>query len=109
MFSYTAPLMRTKWVRVRMIRLVPTLATLARGPTSRKFSATFSNDIKALADDLLNDPTLIEVDPSNTAADQVTQRVIQVDRERRRVDPVRPRCDTRPADSASRNAGSTRD
>ena len=48
------------------------------------FSATFSNDIKALADDLLNDPTLIEVDPSNTAADQVTQRVIQVDRERRR-------------------------
>ncbi|MFM5030428.1 DEAD/DEAH box helicase [Aeromonas rivipollensis] len=48
------------------------------------FSATFSNEIKALADDLLNDPTLIEVDPSNTAADQVTQRVIQVDRERRR-------------------------
>lgn len=48
------------------------------------FSATFSNDIKALADDLLNDPTLIEVDPSNTAAEQVTQRIIQVDRERRR-------------------------
>ena len=35
------------------------------------FSATFSNDIKALADDLLKDPTLIEVDPSNTAAEQV--------------------------------------
>ncbi|MGQ4658260.1 DEAD/DEAH box helicase [Aeromonas enteropelogenes] len=48
------------------------------------FSATFSDDIKALADDLLNDPTLIEVDPSNTAAEQVTQRIIQVDRERRR-------------------------
>lgn len=48
------------------------------------FSATFSNEIKALADDLLNDPTLIEVDPSNTAAEQVTQRVIEVDRERRR-------------------------
>ncbi len=48
------------------------------------FSATFSSEIKALADDLLNDPTLIEVDPSNTAAEQVTQRIIQVDRERRR-------------------------
>jgi ATP-dependent RNA helicase RhlE len=48
------------------------------------FSATFSNDIKALADDLLKDPTLIEVDPSNTAAEQVSQRIIQVDRERRR-------------------------
>ncbi|MGY3869632.1 DEAD/DEAH box helicase [Aeromonas crassostreae] len=56
-------------------------------PDSRQtllFSATFSNDIKALADDLLREPTLIEVDPSNTAADQVTQRIIQVDRERRR-------------------------
>ena len=48
------------------------------------FSATFSNEIKALADDLLNNPTLIEVDPSNTAAEQVAQRIIQVDRERRR-------------------------
>lgn len=48
------------------------------------FSATFSNEIKALADDLLKEPTLIEVDPSNTAAEQVTQRIIEVDRERRR-------------------------
>ncbi|PJG58817.1 DEAD/DEAH box helicase [Aeromonas cavernicola] len=48
------------------------------------FSATFSQEIKALADDLLNAPTLIEVDPSNTAAEQVNMRVIQVDRERRR-------------------------
>ncbi|MCS3453973.1 DEAD/DEAH box helicase [Aeromonas rivuli] len=48
------------------------------------FSATFSDEIKALADDLLKSPTLIEVSPSNSTAEQVNQRVIKVDRERKR-------------------------
>ncbi|MGY3901837.1 DEAD/DEAH box helicase [Aeromonas lusitana] len=48
------------------------------------FSATFSDDIKALADDLLKTPTLIEVSPTNSTAEQVNQRIIKVDRERKR-------------------------
>ena len=48
------------------------------------FSATFSGDIKALADDLLKTPTLIEVSPTNSTAEQVNQRIIRVDRERKR-------------------------
>ena len=48
------------------------------------FSATFSNEIKELADDLLKSPTLIEVSPSNSTAEQVNQRIIKVDRERKR-------------------------
>ncbi|ELI6419738.1 TPA: DEAD/DEAH box helicase [Aeromonas salmonicida subsp. salmonicida] len=48
------------------------------------FSATFSNEIKELADDLLKSPTLIEVSPSNSPAEQVNQRIIKVDRERKR-------------------------
>lgn len=48
------------------------------------FSATFSDDIKALADDLLKSPTLIEVSPTNSTAEQVNQRIIRVDRERKR-------------------------
>src|SRR5690606_34787985 len=41
------------------------------------FSATFSNEIKELADDLLKSPTLIEVSPSNSTAEQVNQRIIK--------------------------------
>ncbi len=37
------------------------------------FSATYSDEIKKLADGLLNDPELIEVAPRNTAAESVTQ------------------------------------
>lgn len=42
------------------------------------FSATYSNEIKALADGLLNTPALIEVSARNTAAEGVTQMVYQV-------------------------------
>jgi ATP-dependent RNA helicase RhlE len=48
------------------------------------FSATFSDDIKALADKLLNNPALIEVARRNTASERVTQRVHPVDRNRKR-------------------------
>ena len=42
------------------------------------FSATYSNEIKRLADGLLNSPVLIEVSGRNTAAEGVTQIVYQV-------------------------------
>lgn len=48
------------------------------------FSATFSDDIKALAEGLLNEPVLIEVARRNAAADTVAQSVYLVDRERKR-------------------------
>ena len=48
------------------------------------FSATFSQDIKRLAGDLLNSPTEIQAARGNTAADQVTQVVHPVDRARKR-------------------------
>jgi len=48
------------------------------------FSATFSNEIKQLADRLLNAPTLIEVARRNTAAESVSQVVHQVDKNRKR-------------------------
>ncbi|MDN6297356.1 MAG: DEAD/DEAH box helicase [Halomonas sp.] len=48
------------------------------------FSATFSNDIQALAKQLLHEPKLIEVAPRNTTAEKVEQIVYQVDRDKKR-------------------------
>ena len=48
------------------------------------FSATFSDDIKALADRLLNQPALIEVARRNADADTVAQTVHPVGRERKK-------------------------
>ncbi|MGO9443192.1 MAG: helicase-related protein, partial [Thiobacillaceae bacterium] len=48
------------------------------------FSATFSDEIKQLADGLLNNPALIEVARRNATPDTVTQRIYHVDRERKR-------------------------
>lgn len=49
------------------------------------FSATFSNEIKQLADGLLNAPSLIEVARRNTAAESVAQTVHPVDKKRKRA------------------------
>ena len=60
---------------------------LALVPPKRQnllFSATFSDDIKALADRLLNKPQVIEVARRNTAAEGVEQTVIPVDRDRKK-------------------------
>ncbi|MGL6295907.1 MAG: ATP-dependent RNA helicase RhlE, partial [Plesiomonas sp.] len=60
---------------------------LAYLPNKRQnllFSATFSDDIKGLADKLLKNPQLIEVARRNTASEQVEQRVHLVDRKRKR-------------------------
>ena len=48
------------------------------------FSATFSREIKQLADRLLNRPALIEVARRNTAAERIEQVVHPVDRHRKR-------------------------
>jgi len=48
------------------------------------FSATFSTEIKQLADRLLNKPVLIEVAHSKTTADAITQVVHPVDKQRKR-------------------------
>ncbi|MGE8367970.1 DEAD/DEAH box helicase [Cupriavidus sp.] len=48
------------------------------------FSATFSDEIRGLADRLLDNPASIEVARRNTTAETVAQRVYPVDRERKR-------------------------
>ncbi len=48
------------------------------------FSATFSSEIKQLADRLLNQPELVEVARRNTTAERIEQVVHPVDKERKR-------------------------
>jgi len=60
------------------------LALLPKGRQNLLFSATFSNEIKRLADGLLDSPALIEVARRNTASERVAQVVHPVDRERKR-------------------------
>jgi len=60
---------------------------LAKLPPKRQnllFSATFADEIKALADNLLNSPALIEVARRNTTAETVAQKIHPVDRDRKR-------------------------
>jgi len=60
---------------------------LALLPAKRQnllFSATFSDEIKALADRLLNSPALIEVARRNATAETIAQKIYPVDRERKR-------------------------
>jgi len=54
------------------------LALLPKQRQNMMFSATFSNEIKKLADDFLHKPQLIEVARSNATNDNVTQKVYQV-------------------------------
>jgi len=67
---------------IRDIRKV--LKLLPKKKQTLLFSATFSNEIKRLAGDLLHDPELIEVAQRNTAAERVTQVVHPVDAEKKR-------------------------
>ena len=48
------------------------------------FSATFSNEIRSLAADMLHEPTEIQVATRNTTAERVTQVVYPVDKRRKR-------------------------
>ena len=67
---------------IRDIRKV--LALLSKQRQTLLFSATFSNDIKKLANDLLNTPALVEVARQNIASESVTQVVHPVDKKRKR-------------------------
>lgn len=60
------------------------MALLPKQRQNLLFSATFSDDIKKLADKLLNSPELIEVAKRNTASERVDQSVYPVDRNRKR-------------------------
>jgi ATP-dependent RNA helicase RhlE len=61
------------------------LAVLPKQRQNLLFSATFSDEIKALADGLLTNPALIEVARRNQANELIEQRVYPVDRERKRA------------------------
>ena len=55
-------------------------------PTKRQnllFSATFSDEIKALADGLLNNPAMIEVARRNSTVEVVSQKIYGVDRDQK--------------------------
>lgn len=54
------------------------LALLPKQRQTLMFSATFSNEIKKLADDFLTNPQLIEVARSNATNDNVSQKVYKV-------------------------------
>lgn len=56
------------------------LAALPKKRQNLLFSATFSDEIKALADGLLNSPELIEVARSNSANEAIAQLIHPVDR-----------------------------
>ena len=67
---------------IRDIRRI--LALLPKKRQNLLFSATFSNEIRRFAADLLNAPTEIQVAPRNTTADRVSQVVHPVDKARKR-------------------------
>ena len=67
---------------IRDIRKI--LALLPQRRQNLLFSATFSDEIKALADSLLDRPALIEVARRNATADTVAQKVYSVDRDKKR-------------------------
>jgi ATP-dependent RNA helicase RhlE len=60
------------------------LAVVPAKKQSLLFSATFSDEIKALADKLLNQPALIEVARRNATAETIAQKVHPVGRERKK-------------------------
>ena len=56
------------------------LALLPARRQNLLFSATFSKDIKKLANNLLHDPVRVVATPENTTAEMVAQRVYRVDK-----------------------------
>ncbi|HEY7828083.1 MAG TPA: DEAD/DEAH box helicase, partial [Candidatus Limnocylindrales bacterium] len=67
---------------IRDIRKI--IGTLPRERQTLLFSATFSDDVRRLAADILRDPAMVQVARRNTAAELVRQLVLPVDRERKR-------------------------
>ena len=67
---------------IRDIRKV--IALLPKERQNLMFSATFSPEIRELAAGLLHNPVSVDVAPRNTAAETVTQKVIETDREKKK-------------------------
>ena len=67
---------------IRDIRRI--LALLPRKRQNLLFLATFSDEIKALADSLLDAPAMIQVARRNSTVEIITQKVHPVDRDRKR-------------------------
>jgi len=67
---------------IRDIRKV--IALLPKQRQNLMFSATFSGEIRELASGLLNNPVSVDVAARNTAAETVTQRVIETNREQKK-------------------------
>ncbi|RXZ38552.1 DEAD/DEAH box helicase [Oxalobacteraceae bacterium CAVE-383] len=59
------------------------LAALPKKRQNLLFSATFSDDIKALADSLLNAPAMIEVARRNSTVEVIAQKIHPVDRDKK--------------------------
>ncbi len=59
------------------------IAVLPKQRQNLLFSATFSDDIRALAKGLVNNPLEISVSPRNTTAEKVTQWITAVDKKRK--------------------------
>ena len=68
---------------IRDIRKVIALLTPTR--QNLMFSATFSPEIRELASGLLKHPVSVDVAPRNTAAETVTQKVIDCNREQKKA------------------------
>src|SRR5688572_6055854 len=60
------------------------LALLPAKRQNMLFSATFSEEVRALAAKLLNNPAAVDVAPRNTACEHVQQRVHLISKERKR-------------------------
>ncbi len=56
------------------------LSLVPRKRQTLLFSATFSKEIKALANNMLNNPILVEATPENTTAEKVDQMTYRVDK-----------------------------
>ncbi|MDR1994558.1 DEAD/DEAH box helicase [Azonexus sp.] len=67
---------------IRDIRKV--IALLPKQRQNLLFSATFSPEIRELAAGLLHQPVSVDVAPRNTAAETVTQKVIETNREQKK-------------------------
>jgi len=66
---------------IRDIRRI--LAVLPKKRQNLLFSATFSDEIKALADGLLDSPAMIEVARRNSTVEVITQKIYPVDRDKK--------------------------
>jgi ATP-dependent RNA helicase RhlE len=67
---------------IRDIRRI--LSLLPKNRQNLLFSATFSDEIKSFANTLLDQPVMVQVASQNATSDLVTQKVLPVDRDRKR-------------------------